>query len=149
MIDDIKTLLNFSKNTCFNHFATEFMNNRQEAELSDEKWKSLFSKISLNGLYEYDAMNTKNYCKTSIVDKNKAESLAMKQTFRNMTEIGDDVYQVFSKNKYYHCGTCLHEAFFTLDNAKYCYLVFIYDFMAKCLDPERFHFIEGGNDSVY
>ena len=53
------------------------MNNRQEAELSSKKGKGLFCKISLNGSYGYDAMNTKNYAKASIVDeKTKTQPLA-------------------------------------------------------------------------
>ena len=66
-----------------------------------------------------------------------------------MRKIGDDSYHVLQKDKYYRCDTCLQEAFFTLDNAKYWYLVFIYDFMMKCLDQCRFHFIEGDTDSMY
>ena len=42
-----------------------------------------------------------------------------------------DAYQVMLKDRFYRCDTCLQEAFFTLDNAKYWYLVFIYDFHFK------------------
>ena len=94
------------------------MNNRQEAELSGRKGKGLFFKISLNGSYGYDAMNTKNYAKTSVIDKNKAQPLAMKCTFRSMRKIGNDAYHVLQKSKKYRCDTCLQEPFFTLDNAK-------------------------------
>ena len=43
----------------------------------------------------------------------------------------------------------MQEAFFTLDNAKYHYLNFIYNFMYKCLDMDRIHFVEGDTDSMY
>ena len=58
VIDDVKTLLVFDKNTCFNKFANTFMENRQKAELEGKKGKGLFCKISLNGSYGYDAMNS-------------------------------------------------------------------------------------------
>ena len=66
-----------------------------------------------------------------------------------MRQLGEDCYQVLSQEETYKCDTCLQEAFFTLDNAKYWYLVFIYDFMFKCMDTNRLHFIEGDTDSMY
>ena len=44
--------------------------------------------------------------------------------------------------KTYKCDTCLQEAVFTLDNAKFWYLNFVYNFMYKCLDMDKIHFIE-------
>ncbi|KAI5546883.1 CBG23764 family [Trichomonas vaginalis G3] len=149
IIDDVKSILTFAKNTCFHDFANEFMRVRQEAELNGNKGKSLFCKISLNGSYGYDAMNTQNYTKSKIMEEDKARMACMSQMFKNIREIGDNVYQVMMKDKYYRCDTCLQEAFFTLDNAKYWYLVFIYDFMYKCMDTNKFHFIEGDTDSSY
>jgi DNA polymerase elongation subunit (family B) len=46
-------------------------------------------------------------------------------------------------------GTPIQNSFFTLDNSKYWYLVFLYDFLFKCVDTERLHFIEGDTDSIY
>ncbi|KAI5548200.1 DNA/RNA polymerase superfamily [Trichomonas vaginalis G3] len=79
----------------------------------------------------------------------KARVACMSNKFKNIREIGEDTYQVMLKDRFYRCDTCLQEAFFTLDNAKYWYLVFIYDFMYKCMDVNRFHFIEGDTDSSY
>ncbi|KAI5512099.1 DNA/RNA polymerases family [Trichomonas vaginalis G3] len=149
IIDDIQSILTFTKNTCFNEFANKFMNERQKAELEGNKGKSLFCKISLNGSYGYDAMNTQNYAKTKIMNAQKARVACMSNKFKNIREIGEDTYQVMLKDRFYRCDTCLQEAFFTLDNAKYWYLVFIYDFMYKCMNVNRFHFIEGDTDSSY
>jgi DNA polymerase elongation subunit (family B) len=51
--------------------------------------------------------------------------------------------------KTFSCDTAIIQGFFTLDNAKFWYLNFIYNFMYKCLDKTRFHFIEGDTDSMY
>jgi hypothetical protein len=51
--------------------------------------------------------------------------------------------------KTFKCKTPLAEGYFTLDNAKFWYLNFIYNFMYKCLDMNRIHFIEGDTDSMY
>ncbi|KAA6327217.1 MAG: hypothetical protein EZS28_053842, partial [Streblomastix strix] len=47
------------------------------------------------------------------------------------------------------CKTPLQEAYFVLDNAKYHYVNFIYNFMHKCLDMTKLHFVEGDTDSAY
>jgi hypothetical protein len=56
---------------------------------------------------------------------------------------------VTKRKRSFGCDTCIQEAYFTLDNAKYWYLNFIYNFMYKCIDMERVHFIEGDTDSMY
>lgn len=150
IIDDIQKLLIFDKNTCFSEFANTFMETRQKAELEGKKGKGLFCKISLNGSYGYDAMNTSIYSKSAIEGESRARCSALSHKYRSMRELGDSgYYQVLKQEDNYKCETCLQEAFFTLDNAKYWYLVFIYDFMYKCMDTRRFHFIEGDTDSSY
>jgi len=149
VIDDINDLLVFDKNTCFSKFTNTFMNERQKAGLEGKKGKDMFCKISLNGSYGYDAMNTAKFNKSRIQNSHRAECSTLSASYRSMRQLGDDCYQVMVQNSFYKCDTCIQEAFFTLDNAKYWYLVFIYDFMNRCLDTERFHFIEGDTDSAY
>ena len=149
VIDDIEDLLVFDKNSCFSKFTNTFMNERQKAGLEGKKGKDMFCKISLNGSYGYDAMNTAKFNKSRIQNKHRAQCSALSASYRSMRQLGDDCYQVMMQNSTYKCDTCIQEAFFTLDNAKYWYLVFMYDFMNRCLDTERFHFIEGDTDSAY
>jgi hypothetical protein len=73
----------------------------------------------------------------------------MRPNHVSTTKLNNDTYAVQSLPKSFRCDTCLIEAFFTLDNAKVMYLDFIYNFMFKCLDMERIHFIEGDTDSMY
>ena len=73
----------------------------------------------------------------------------MSNKFIGARKIGEDCFQVMMHSTTYNCDTCIHEAYFTLDNAKYWYLVFIYEFMYKCLDMDKIHFIEGDTDSMY
>ena len=156
IIDDIKTLLVFDSNTCFGKFANSFMENRQKAELEGNKGKSLFCKISLNGSYGYDAMNTEKYVKQKVMNMNCTLCAHASQNFLGErllsdpdTPDDDKAFLVQLQTDKYKCDTCLQEAVFTLDNAKYWYLTFIYDFMYKCMDTRRFHFIEGDTDSMY
>jgi hypothetical protein len=43
----------------------------------------------------------------------------------------------------------MQEAVFTLDNATFWYIKFVYDFMYKCIDMGKVHFIEGDIDSLH
>ncbi len=149
VIDDIETIITFNKTDCFSIFANEFMNRRQEAELQGNKGKGLFCKINMNGSYGYDAMNTEKYSTTRIVDSKRAQGYINSAQYRDVTHLGDDVELVTLDNNFYRCKTPIHEAYFTLDNAKVWYLMFIYKFMNRCLDMERIHFIEGDTDSIY
>ena len=78
---------------------------------------------------------------------NTSRTYAQQSNFR--TDLNTSNTIVTKTLKSYNCDTCIHEAYFTLDNAKYWYLVFIYEFMYKCLDMDKIHFIEGDTDSMY
>ncbi|KAA6403126.1 MAG: hypothetical protein EZS28_001355 [Streblomastix strix] len=64
-------------------------------------------------------------------------------------KLGDDVYAVKMYPETCACKTPLNVAYFVLDNAKYWYLNFIYNFMNKCFDMDKLHFVEGDTDSAY
>ncbi|KAA6363883.1 MAG: hypothetical protein EZS28_040590 [Streblomastix strix] len=64
-------------------------------------------------------------------------------------KLADDVYAVQMNPETCACKTSLQVAYFVLDNAKYQYLNFIYNFMYMCLDMDKLHFVEGDTDSAY
>ncbi|KAA6378941.1 MAG: hypothetical protein EZS28_025532 [Streblomastix strix] len=67
----------------------------------------------------------------------------------NDRKLADNLYAVQYNPKNCKSNTCLQVAYFTLDNAKYWYLNFIYNFMYKCLDMTKLHFVEGDTDQAY
>ena len=103
----------------------------------------------MNGSYGYDGMNTENFSKIKICDTNKAYQAIISQTYMNGMQLNDNTFMIQHTPKSYHCTTCIQESLWVLDNAKYWYLTFYYDFMNKCLDMDRIHFIEGDTDSMY
>ena len=135
--------------TSFNSFVNGFTKNRQQATLNKQKGKAEYYKYTMNGSYGHDAMNIEKFGKTFIQDKARTRCSIMSNKFKNSRKIGEDCFQVMMHSTSYNCDTCIHEAYFTLDNAKYWYLVFIYEFMYKCLDMDKIHFIEGDTDSMY
>jgi hypothetical protein len=125
---------------------------RQQAILSGQKGLSNFYKLCMNGSYGYDIMNEKLF--THVAIKNRSETFTAQMSpnyvstsVLNTAEEGS--YIVTSKTKTYGCKTPIHGGFWTLDNAKYWYLNFIYNFMHKCLDMNRLHYVEGDTDSAY
>ena len=149
VIDDIETVLLFDKHDGFNAFVNEFMNNRIKAKLEHNVGKEMFFKTSLNGSYGYDGKNTEKYTKSVIKDKDGTFTAQLYPSFVDSRKIGDNKYLVSYNPDTYTVDTCIQEAFFTLDNAKYWYLNFIYNFMYKCFDMDKIHYVEGDTDSAY
>jgi hypothetical protein len=148
IIDDIQSIIIFTKHDRFKPFVTEFMNKRIEC-INNKSSKEIFYKTCLNGSYGFDGMNTEKYERLMIGDASKAFEIHAYPSHVDTRKIGDDSYILTTNPSICGCKTCIQEAYFTLDNAKFWYLNFIYNFMYKCLDTERFHFIEGDTDSAY
>ncbi|KAA6371981.1 MAG: hypothetical protein EZS28_032492, partial [Streblomastix strix] len=149
IIDDIKQLVTFDKYTKFNAFVNEFMNKRIEAIKDKNNGLDKFCKMILNASYGSDGMNTEKYNKIKLLTKDKTIEAHTKQSWMNDRKLADNLYAVQFNPCNCRCNACLQVAYFTLDNAKYCYLNFIYNFMYKCLDMTKLHFIEGDTDSAY
>ncbi|KAA6360403.1 MAG: hypothetical protein EZS28_044070 [Streblomastix strix] len=103
----------------------------------------------MNSSYGSDGMNTEKYHKVKIMSKKQTERAIRSNAFMDEQKISEDSYLVQMNPEHCSCKTPLQVAFFVLDNAKYWYLNFIYNFMYKCLDMNRIHFIEGDTDSAY
>lgn len=148
-IVDIKSVSIYSAHDSFNMFVNEFMSERRKILSGETNGSEKFYKISMNGSYGYDGMNTEKFNKVKFCSKDQTYREILSDTYMDAREINEDLYIVQMNNKRVNCNTCLQEAFWTLDNAKFWYLTFIYDFMKKCLDMNKIHFIEGDTDSMY
>jgi hypothetical protein len=149
IIDDIKVMYVYTKHTAFKNFVVKNMNRRQEAKLNKDEARDTFYKLVLNGSYGYDIMNEENFTKSSICDRNKTFLRQLSPYFSSTRKLNDNQYQVQMVPQTYECKTPIIQGFFTLDNAKFWYLNFIYNFLYKCIDMNKIHFIEGDTDSMY
>ena len=77
------------------------------------------------------------------------KSTSLMNQFLDTRRINDEKYLVTYNSKTYSEDTCLHVSFFTLDNSKFWYLNFYYNFLIRCLDTDRFHVVELDADSLY
>jgi hypothetical protein len=89
----------------------------------------------LNSSYGFDIKNNENFDKVKICTYN--------QTNLHTNQISDDLFMVHYKPKSFKCDTPIQCGYFTLDNAKFAYLSFYYEFLTKCMDMNRIHAIEG------
>lgn len=148
VIDDVKSIIYFTKHDRFNKFVKTFTNERIK-NIGVSKGRELFCKTCLNGSYGYDAKNTEKYTKSSIKNKDQTYLCQVFNNFVSTRKMTEDKYILTYNPKSYKCDTPVQEAYFTLDNAKFWYLNFVYNFMYKCLDMNKIHFIEGDTDSMY
>jgi hypothetical protein len=164
IIDELKSMSVYNSNTAYNVFTNYFFNERIRAKKEGNKLRDQFCKIVLNSSYGMDALNTEKYNRTVIVDRNQAFINQLKDTFvstetlkktksfsSKSNDLVDDSesYVQQLKPQSINCKTALASAYFTLDNGKYWILNFIYNVLYKCLDKNRFHFIETDTDSLY
>jgi hypothetical protein len=97
----------------------------------------------LNAAYGKDIMNIANYNRLNIVSKNQAFPAQCHPDFVGCRKITNNAYLVEKRTRTYRVKTAIYEVVFTLDNAKFWYLKFVYDFLYKCLDMTKVHFVEG------
>jgi hypothetical protein len=122
---------------------------RQESKLCRGGAEDDFYKLVLNSSYGYDIMNEEKFCKSSVVTKNTAAIKVFSPYFISARLLNSKYYQVQINKETFNCKTPLVQCFFTLENTKFWYLNFIYNFMFKCLDMTKIHFVEGETDSMY
>ncbi|KAA6402369.1 MAG: hypothetical protein EZS28_002104 [Streblomastix strix] len=103
----------------------------------------------MNSSYGSDGMNTEKYHKVKIMNRKQTERAIRSNAFMDEQKISEDSYIVQMNPEHCSCKTPLQLAFFVLDNAKYWYPNFTYNFMYKCLDMNRIHFIEEDTNSAY
>jgi hypothetical protein len=83
------------------------------------------------------------------MDKNKAFMAQCFPNFKGVRQLNEDKYIVEKNYRYYTVDTALQEGVFTLDNAKFWYIKFMYDFMFKCINMRKIHFTEGDTNNLY
>ena len=149
IVEDVSELVLFSKHLAFENFVNSCMSRRQQAMVNKNGLIDKHNKNMMNSSYGYDSMRTDNYNTTKFVTKKEAVKKHRSPYHVDTIHIKDNRYLSVVSKKDYEIETPLQCALFTLDNAKYWYLNFIYNFMHKCLDMNRIHFVEGDTDSQY
>jgi hypothetical protein len=149
IIGDSNVMYVYEKHTGFRTFTEEMTKLIQKSNLNGDSDGDEFYKLVLNGSYGYYIMNEEKFSKCLMCKSVTTESKQYSSHFLSARKLNENNYQVKMENSTYGCRTPLTQRFFTLENAKFWYLNFIYNFMYKCLDMFRIHFVECDTDSMY
>jgi hypothetical protein len=127
-------------------------------QLMEERMKAIEQKIDgygtfckniLNPAYGKDGMNKSKYSNLDVMDKNKAFIAQCFPNFKGARKLNEDKYIVERTYRYYKVDSALEKSVFILDNTKFWYIKFVYDFMYMCIDMRKVYFIEGDTKSLY
>ncbi|KAA6367091.1 MAG: hypothetical protein EZS28_037384 [Streblomastix strix] len=147
IITDYKAIAVFEKNVAYEPFVRTMMNLRIQAILAGSS-KEKFYKLIINASYGYDTLNTEKFGKMKFLDKADTFIAQHHPNYIGTRCISANTFAVQIKPKTATYFTSLQSEVFTQDSAKYCYLNYIYNFMYKCLNRKRFHFVLEDTDSI-
>jgi hypothetical protein len=151
VIDDVTemSVLYANENWLFTKFRIQLMEERMKAIEQKNDGYGTFCKNILNAAYGKDGMNKSKYSKQVIMDQKKGFFSQCLPEFKGSRAISNNIYIVEKNCKTYSVNSAKQEAVFTLDNAKFWYIKFVYDFIYRCIDLSKIHFIESDTDSLY
>jgi hypothetical protein len=150
-IDDVTEMSVFyaNENGLFFKFTIQLMEERMKGIEQKNDGYGTCCKNILNAAYGKDGMNQSKYSKLMIMDENKAFFAQCLPEFKGSRVLRDNKYLVEKNYKTYTVNSAIQQAVFTLDNGKFWYIKFVYDFIYRCIDLSKIHFIEGNTDSLY
>ncbi|KAA6361857.1 MAG: hypothetical protein EZS28_042616, partial [Streblomastix strix] len=161
IIDDIDSIALFDKHLGFESFACTMMSKRQDAISQHNDTKSLYYKQILKSAFGGEGQNNAKFDKISFNNARQASLKQLKQDHKATRKLSDTTYNpdgslsseaqymVSESPRQFKCNKPLQEAVFTLDNSKFWYLNFVYNFLYKCIDMDRVHFCNMDTDSMY
>ncbi|KAA6378647.1 MAG: hypothetical protein EZS28_025826, partial [Streblomastix strix] len=161
IIDDIDSIALFDKHLGFESFACTMMNKRQDAISQHNDTKSLYYKQILNSAFGGEGQKNVKFDQISFNNARQTSLKQLKQDHKATRKLSDNIlnsdsevieetqYMVSESPRQFKCNKPLKEAVFTLDNSKFCYLNFVYNFLYTCIDMDRVHFCNMDTDSMY
>ncbi|KAA6392375.1 MAG: hypothetical protein EZS28_012102 [Streblomastix strix] len=136
------------------------MSKRQDAISEHNDTKSLYYKYILNSAFGGEGQNNAKFDKITFNNARQTSLKQLKQDHKATRKLSDDIYnsdgELIKEAQYmdsesprqFKCNKPLLEAVFILDNSKFWYLNFIYNFLYKCVDMDRVHICNMDTDSM-
>ncbi|KAA6403977.1 MAG: hypothetical protein EZS28_000503 [Streblomastix strix] len=161
IIDDIDSIALFDKQFGFESFTIVMMKKRQEAIIQHNDTKQLYYKQILNSAFGVEGQNNAKFDKISFNKSRLASIKQLNQCNKATRKLNDDTYnsngEVIEESQYmvsesprqFKYNMPLQEAVLTLDDSKFWYLNFVYNFLNKCIDMDRVHICNMDADSMY
>jgi hypothetical protein len=128
-------------------FVNYFIDDRVKAKMEGDTGRAAFDKNILNSSYGADGQNNEKFSNIKFCDRNKTLKAHAAGNFKHTHKVTDDLYIVEKEALTPSCKKPIQSSCATLSNAKYWYTLFVYKFMYKCMDKNRFHFVYTDTDS--
>jgi hypothetical protein len=149
VVEDVSEITIFNKTDCFNKFVTTYATRRTNSTKEGNEGYGKYCKMIMNSSYGYDIPNEANFSNNKLCTFKQAMMSQARPNFLGTRQINDELYNVAYKSTKFQCNTCIQSGFYTLDNAKFAYMMLYYGFLNVCLDMNKVHFVEGDTDSMY
>ncbi|KAA6377821.1 MAG: hypothetical protein EZS28_026652 [Streblomastix strix] len=147
IITDYKAIAVFEKNVAYEPFVRTMMNLRIQSILVGSS-KEKFYKLIINASYGYDTLNTEKFGMIKMLDKAGTFIAQHHPNHMDTRRISVNTFAVQIKPKTATCFTSIQSGVLPqiMQNIG---ISIIYNFMYKCLDRKRFHFVLADTDSIY
>jgi hypothetical protein len=116
IIEDVKSMMIFSKHTGFKGFVEEFMRLRQQAIFDKNKGLGNFYKLFLTSSCEQEIINKEKFTKVMLCSTLQTLNNHLNPNFINTIKFNNDVYQCELARKTFGCNTLILSDSFTFDN---------------------------------
>jgi hypothetical protein len=105
------------------------MEERMKAIEQKNDWFGTFCKNILNAVFPKDGINQSKYSRLVIMDQEKALFSKYLPEFKGFRALRDNKYLVEKNYKIYSHNTAIQESDIILDNSKFSYIKFVYNFI--------------------
>jgi hypothetical protein len=89
IIDEVQTVITFTKHDKFNKFVYNFFDERRVAKSAGNEGKS---KIILNSSYGADGQNNERFSKINFCNEEKATKMQAADDFKHTTKVNDNLF---------------------------------------------------------
>jgi hypothetical protein len=149
VVDEIRSLVLFGKHDSFNGFVSTFATERKKALANKDNARQKFCKLVMNGSCGFESLNCERYTKTRFYNSARTMSSHQYSNFRCTTPITNDLFAVEIDPGVVSPKTPIQSAVFTLDNAKFWLLNFVYRYLSIRLDKDKYMILYTDTDSLY
>ena len=151
LVSKIHQFVEFSKQPCFKNFVDTVTYDRRQGDIDKSlELKSSLSKLIGNSAFGGTIINQEKFQRIKYMKGFKKACFAVNNPrFRQLNELGDDMYESEFANVNISINSPTYLGFMILQYAKLHMLSFYYDFMDKFIGREKFEMAEMDTDSCY
>jgi hypothetical protein len=121
-------------NGLFTKFTIQLMEERMKTIEQKNDGYGTFRENILNAAYTKDGINKSKYSKLVIMDPKNSFFYQCLPEFKGCRAISNRMYIVEKNYKTFSVNIAIYETVFTLDNTKFWYIKFVYNFIYRCID---------------